>query len=251
MGLVASISVVGLVPLLQKVHKNGWTRHFALALAFQGLVIIEQALGIWGRYTSFNTAMIVTITWLVIISTLANRFYCIRLTQLLIPSFKNVAVYVYIANLIFFIAVASPIFGWWWSSGYHYTMWLVVGLPLWALSIFLFETGSMFTVGFILYRKTTVMNWYNQTHINSTRRKFVHMLIVLFLVIAADIFGLVALGMAYFGPGEDKLTWARIALYMLSVHFFFSSVGFTIATDIGYAMPTSRTQFNSNHRILY
>lgn len=115
---------------------------------------------------------------------------------------------------------------------------MVVGLPLWVLSIVVFETGSMLIVGALLYKKTTRINWHNTGHIQSTKRKFVHMLGLLLLVVALDVFGLISLGFAYFGPKVDQFSWARVSLYTLPLHFFCASIYFSQAADLGFATPS-------------
>ena len=124
MGFVISLSLIGLIPPALKMWKNGVTKHLTLSIAFQILLIISHCLGIWCRY-SYNTASLLlkeTISCLAIILSLWNRIYCIRMTELLVSSLKIFALYAYMGNLLFFLAVASPLFVWWLSINNEFEM---------------------------------------------------------------------------------------------------------------------------------
>lgn len=109
---------------------------------------------------------------------------------------------------------------------------------MWVLSMVIVECGCLFYVGNSLYKKTTSINWYSQAHIEESRKKMIYLVILACFVMVVDMAGLAFMTIAYFGPNvNDQVSWARLALYMLPIHYFLIWIYFLGVTDLGFSTP--------------
>ncbi len=232
MYLAIICTLASYIPVILKVKNNGLTMHLILSLAFISVLTVSQMLGLVLRYPPSNTFdnywLVTATSWIVLLLTLWNRIYLIRMIDLMNFEFHQAKV-LYLLSILWHLITGMPLYVWASLIRTEKEWWLLSFGSGWILSIPLGDIGLCTYLSLSLYHRSKKLTWFSQEKVSNLKKKLVILGLFIFILVLVDISALTALGISIFTP---HLNYSRIAIYMLPIHFFIQSLFLTMAMKL-------------------